>query len=181
MEKSFVELVRQTLKDAHDSLEGTMNDVTEEAAHWQPQGKALPLAVAYGHVIVSEDMILNGWIRKSKLLIDQGWSDKMGLNLPHPAMDADWEKNFVEWSKKLKMDLKKFKEYAQAVYKQSDDYLAGLTDKDLFEQKIDLSVWGLGDWTLGRFILRFMISHVDNLTGEISAVKGLQGLKGYPF
>ncbi len=181
MEKTFAEMIRQSLKDAHETLEGTMKDVTDTVAHYQPTGKALPIAAAYVHTIVSEDIMLNGWVRKIPPLADGEWSAKNGLSTPHPAMDQDWEKNYTEWTKTVKVDFAKFREYAAAVSKQTDDYLAGLTDADMVEKKVDLSAWQMGEWPLARFIIRFLISHVDSLTGEISTVKGLQGLKGYPF
>lgn len=181
MEKTIAEMLRQSLKDAHQTLEETMKDVTDEVAHFQPPGKALPIAAAYVHTIVSEDGMLNGWVRKMKPLADGEWATKNGLSIPHPAMDKDWEKNYTEWTKSVKVDLTKFKEYTQAVYKQSDDFLASLTDKDVINMKVDLSAWQMGEWPLARFIMRFLLSHVDSLTGEISTVKGLQGLKGYPF
>jgi hypothetical protein len=120
-------------------------------------------------------------VNKTKSLLEQGWAEKNGLSAQHPAMDADWEKNFAEWATTVKADLPKLKEYAKAVFQQSDEFFSGLKDQDLWDKKVDLSMWGLGEWPLIRFILRILISHVDSLTGEISAGKGLQGLKGYPF
>ena len=181
MKNTFAEMIRQSLKDTHETLESTMNGVTDEVAHWQPAGKALPIAAAYAHVIVSEDVMLSNWVKKTKSLVEGDWGSKLGLSAPHPAMDQNWEKNFAEWSKTVKVDLEKLKEYAQAVYKQSDEFLAGLSDKDMVNKKVDLSMWQMGEWPLARFVMRFLIGHVDSLTGEISAVKGLQGLKGYPF
>jgi hypothetical protein len=52
---------------------------------------------------------------------------------------------------------------------------------DLVEMKVDLSSMGEKEWPLGRFIIRYLLSHIDSLCGEISAVKGIQNLKGYPF
>ena len=181
MEKTFVQMMRESLQSAHETLEGTMQGATEEVLHWQPQGKALPVGAAYAHAVISEDLMLSGMVRKTKSLLDQGWIEKLGLSHPHPMMDESWEKNFAEWAKTVKMDLPKFKEYAKAVYKQSDEYLGTLTDKDLSEKKVDLSGWGLGEWSLGKFVMRLLMGHMDNLTGEVSAAKGLQGLKGYPF
>lgn len=181
MEKNIVNLVRQTLKDAHQTLEDTMKDVTSEVAHWKPQGKALPISAAYAHVVASEDVLLS-WIDKNiKPLVEQGWDKKLGLNIPHPPMDMDWEKNYTKWTKDVKVDLPKFREYAKAVYEKTDTFLEKLTDKDILEEKVDLSAWGLGKWSIARFIMRFLTGHADNLTGEISAAKGLQNRKGYPF
>ena len=181
MGKVIAAMFQQSLKDAHETLESTMKGVTEEVAHWYPQGKALPVGAAYTHALVSEDVMLNTWVRKATPLINAGWSKKMGLSIPHPPMDADWEKHFEEWTRAVRVDLPKLKEYAAAVYRESDEYLGSLTDSDLSEKKVDLSMWEMGSWPLGRFIMRFILSHVDSVTGEISAVKGLQGLKGYPF
>lgn len=181
MKHPMLELFRQALKDAHDALEGTMQGVDDKVAHWQPKGKALPVGAAYTHVVISEDLMLNNMIRNAKPLLDQGWSKKLNISHPHPTMDMIWETNFAKWVKEVKIDLPKLQKYAQAVYKQTDDYLATLSDKDLLEKKVDLSQWGLGEWQLGRFIMRIFMGHIDNLMGEISAAKGLQGLKGYPF
>lgn len=181
MDKHIAEIVRLSLSDAHETFEATMNGVDDKVAHFQPGGRAQSVAASYIHAVVSEDMLLTMFVTKAKPLYDGGWAKKMGLNVPHPPMDQNWEKNYQEWVKKVKVDLPKFKEYAQAVYKQSDEYLATLTDRDLVDHKLDLSMMQLGEWPLGRFIIRFLISHIDQMCGEISAVKGVQNLKGYPF
>ncbi len=181
MEKTFAEMLRQSLQDAHQTLEETMQGVTTEVAHFQPQGKALPIGAAYTHVLVSEDILLQNWVRKEKSLLESGWNMKMGISEPHPAMDEQWGTNYPSWVKSVKVDLPKLKAYGQAVYKQTDEFMTSLTDKDLVEMKVDLSSWGQGEWPLARFVIRYLLSHIDSLCGEISAVKGLQGLKGYPF
>ncbi len=180
MEKQFSDLFREVLKESHETLEATIGDATDVVLHYQPAGKALPVGAAYGHAVISEDMLLNGFVKKSAPLLDS-WKGKLGLSIPHPVMDQDWEKNFIEWQKNVKMDLAKFKEYAKAVYKQSDEFIAGHSDKELMEKQVDLSTWGLGNWSVAKFLMRMVIGHCDNLTGEVSAAKGIQGLKGYPF
>lgn len=174
-------MVRESLKDAHDTLENTMKDVDAKIAHYKPVGRALPIVVAYAHVAVSEDILLNSWALKKKSLLERGWDAKTGLSAPHPAMDQNWEKNYTEWSKTVKADLGKLRKYAQAVYANSDKILAGLNDNDMVDMKVDLSAWGMGEWPMARYVMRFLIGHVDSLCGEISAAKGLQNLKGYPF
>lgn len=181
MKNPITDLVRQTLKDAHDTLEATMQGVDEKVAHYKPQGKALPVGAAYAHVIASEDVLVSWIDSKVKPLVEQVWDTKLGLSHAHPAMDADWEKNYVKWIQEVKIDLPKLQEYAKAVYKKTDDYLATLNDSDMLQEKVDLTQWGMGKWTVARFVLRFMTGHADNLTGEISTAKGLQDLKGYPF
>lgn len=176
-----LEIAKTLLQDAHETLEGTMGGVNNEIANWQPEGKTLSVAAAYAHAVVSEDMLLNAMIRKSPLLIDQGWAEKMGLSEPHPAMGATWEQDFSVWVKNVKVDIEKLQTYGKAVFEQTEEYLSGLSEEDFLNKTVDLSGWGMGDYPLWRFVHRFVIGHTDNLSGEISAVKGMQNLKGYPF
>jgi hypothetical protein len=179
MDNTIALMLADSLKEIHENLEATMHGVTEEVAHYQPQGKALSIAAAYAHAVISED-VLSSMITHEKSLIEEGWGPKLGLNTPHPMMDGDWEKNFIEWSKAVRMDIAKFQEYAKAVYKKSEDFCSSLKDTDLTEQKVTMFA-SMGEWTVGKFIVMLFINHAANLTGEISAVKGLQGLKGYPM
>lgn len=181
MAKVFSEMARQSLKDAHQTLEDTMKDVTSKVAHYKPAGKALPIVAAYAHVIISEDLMLSSWALKKKALIEGAWAKKTGLSVMHPNMDQDWEKNYVEWIRVVKADMTQLRKYAKAVYAKTDREFAAMTDKDMTSLMVDLSGFGMGKWPMLRFTMRFLLSHVDSLTGEISTVKGLQGLKGYPF
>ncbi|WP_236601584.1 DinB family protein [Ktedonobacter sp. SOSP1-52] len=70
--------------------------------------------------------------------------------------------------------------YAQAVHAATDAYLATLTDEDL-ARVLDLTSVGFGQMTVGALLNRMVLGHVDNMTGEISVLKGLQGAKGYPI
>lgn len=176
-----LEMAKVLLQDAHETLEGTMSGVNDEIANWQPAGKALSVAAAYAHAVFSEDMLLNSMVRKGPMLVDMGWSDKMGLSKPHPMTTESWEQDFAQWAKDVRIEVSKLQEYAQAVYQQTNDYLESLSEDDFLKTNIDLSGWGMGDYPLWRFFHRFMIGHADNLTGEISSVKGIQNLKGYPF
>jgi hypothetical protein len=55
--------------------------------------------------------------------------------------------------------------------------LASITPEDL-ERKIDTPI---GELNLGQLLETFVIWHVNAHCGEISALKGCQGAKGYPF
>jgi hypothetical protein len=169
-------VLREQLKDSHDLLESTLADVTAEQAHWSPPGKANPLGASYAHVLMSEDMVINGLLRKQAPLAMGSWAGKLGVSEPHPAPGQDWN----PWARNVKIDLDALKEYGQAVFAASDEYLAALTDSEL-EQGVDLSGFGLGEkstaWVLGNVV----IAHVGEHCGEISCLKGLQGAKGYPF
>ncbi len=44
----------------------------------------------------------------------------------------------------------------------------------------DLSGVGMGQVMLAWILSREVVAHADDITGEISCLKGLQGRKGYP-
>jgi len=180
MANRTIKYIRESLKNARGTLEATMADVTEPVAHVDPAGTAHSIAATYAHVIASEDGIVNGMLKNTALLAATAFKNKTGLSLPHPEMNAEWEKNYKAWAKALVVNLAQLREYAQAVYKMTDEYLASLTDESL-EEPVDVSSIGMGQVTKAYIVDRFLVGHTDNITGEIAVLKGTQGLKGYPF
>jgi hypothetical protein len=88
--------------------------------------------------------------------------------------------DYVPWTRRVHIDLPALRQYAQAVYDNTDQYIAGCTPEDL-DKELDLSGVGGDRTTLGEALARRIVGHVDNIAGEISCLKGLQGLQGYPF
>ena len=58
-----------------------------------------------------------------------------------------------------------------------DAYLASIKDSNL-SRKIKLP---FGEQSLEWILNNVIVGHVHEFTGEISCLKGLQGLKGYPM
>jgi hypothetical protein len=46
---------------------------------------------------------------------------------------------------------------------------------------VDMSAFGMGERKAYDFIGNIIISHIHQIMGEISVLKGVQGLKGFPF
>jgi len=168
-----VQLLREQFNSAHSLMELTMKDVTVDAAHFNNTGKALPVGAAYAHAVAIEDLTISQLMH---LLPISHKKALTGLSEPMPAL-SEWEK-YEAWTKRVKIDLKKCKAYAKKVYKRSDEYLSLLKDREL-NKKIELS--GMGEYELFYILNNFILLHTANLTGEISAAKGVQGLRGYPF
>src|SRR4030065_711410 len=150
VERNVISLLREQLKTVHEILEGTMADVTPEAAHWIPPGVAMPIGATYAHVVVSQDGVINGMLKGGAPLFASSWAGKTGLSELPPEVDPkkpglpDWS----AWSRKVKVDLPAFRKYAQAVYAASDEYLATLRGKDL-DRAIELTALGVGQSTMG--------------------------------
>jgi hypothetical protein len=180
-ENGVVSMLRAQYKQAHDVLEGTMQGVTSELAHWNPGGTANPLGATYFHVLVSEDGMFNGMLQGGAPLCGSSWAGKTGASElpPMPGPGSEGLPSWDGWADQVKVDLTMMQAYAQAVYQATDDYLASLTDDDL-NHPLDLSAVGLGEQTVGS-LLSIMLANANWHTGEIACLKGLQGLKGYPF
>ena len=65
-------------------------------------------------------------------------------------------------------------------FAKTDAYLGSLTDADL-ERELDLTAMGFGKLSLGALLGTAVLANTFAHTGEISALKGIQGSKGYPF
>jgi hypothetical protein len=80
----------------------------------------------------------------------------------------------------VKVDVAACRAYAEAVYAASEAFLAG-ADEAVLNRSMDMSFVGMGVLPLATVFAVVVVGHLNNLTGEISAVKGMNGLKGYPF
>jgi hypothetical protein len=180
-EKKVVSFFREQLQAAHGLLEGTVSDVTSEQAHWSPQGNAMPLGALYAHVVLSEDGTVNGLFKKGMPLFAGAWANKTGVSElpPMPNPEAPGFPDWTEWSRRVKVDLAALRQYAEAVYGATDEYLASLTDDDL-NSPVDLSALELGEKTLGYVLINGVLGNAFTHCGEISCLKGMQGLQGYP-
>ena len=77
----------------------------------------------------------------------------------------------------IRTSLPALHEYAQVVTEAIQHWLATLTPEDL-EHKMESPV---GEVTLGQVLEAFVIWHINAHCGEISALKGCLGARGYPF
>jgi len=175
--QTVVDSIRAQFQAAHYGwLEPTMQGITPEQAHWQPLGgRVAPIGAQYAHHIAALDFLFLGFIRQQPPLAKTSFANKTGLSAPYPA-EADW----MVWAHSVQVDLEALRQYAQAAYASVDAQLAMLSDEDL-ATPIDMTPMGLGQQTLGSFLMNLLVLNAAAHTGEISVVKGLQGLQGYPF
>jgi uncharacterized damage-inducible protein DinB len=171
MSNTTTSFLRQQFKMAHDWLEGAMGDVNTAQAHYQPQGKVNPIGGQYGHVLVAEDVWL-AMIGGRKPVLASSHAGKTGLSEPPPEA-GEWS----AWARRVKVDLPAARAYAQAVYAATDSILGSLSDQDL-EKPFDMSSMGMGMQN-NAMALNLTLLNDFSHTGEISAIKGLQGSVGY--
>ena len=164
---------REGLRWAYELLEMVMADVTPELAHATPPGIANPLAAIYAHAVVDLDIIPNYLLQGKPALYQSAWAGKTGIS------DPQWQMTF-DWARSVQVDLPAARAYAKAAYESTDAYLASLSDSDL-NKEIDLTNVGFGLRSLSWCLNALVISHLNNMIGEVSVLKGIQGVKGYPF
>jgi hypothetical protein len=164
--------VRTTLREQMGALHGTLEAAIGDCAPATvakklPDAKINSIGAIYAHTVFTEDGLLNGLIRGAKpVYFTGGWAEKVGIEMPQGTMEPDWN---------ITLDLDLFRQYAQAVYAATDEYLANASDADL-EAVVDSGF--APPMPACSFIANLMAWHVGTHQGEISALKGVQGLEG---
>ncbi len=169
-----IELFRNQINISHEIVEGTVADLTAEQCDTPPGGKAHPIGATYAHLLTTEDFIVNMILRGQQPLMMGEWAGKSGMSAPPPGPGGD----AYGWATSVKVEIGQAREYAKAVYKATDDYLNSITPEDL---DAEIEVPGFGKNSRAYFLGIGALIHPANHVGEISALKGVQGAKGYPF
>jgi hypothetical protein len=168
-----IEAIRANIRWGNQIVDLVMADVTDEQARWLPPGAAHPVGAIYAHALLAQDGIVNGMLKGRAPRFATDWADRTGLESPQQNLTP-------EWSRGLRPDLAALRQYGQVVIADTEAYLDGLTADDL-DRTIDLSAFGLGEPTVGWILNALVAGHLNNMAGEISALKGVQGARGYPF
>jgi hypothetical protein len=173
---SKAELLTSQIQMAHMFLDGTCADIDQAQADNVPGGTAHPIGASLAHTALAEDVILNLMVRGSQPLALGEWKDKSGISEPEPG-DRTAE-NLLAWANRVKVDLPQFQPYAKAVLANTLEWVGSLSDEDL---EREVSVPGFPTQSVAGWITLAAIVHPSNHCGEVSALKGIQGAKGYPF
>jgi hypothetical protein len=170
-----VELTQYALGNAFGILNQVVSDLTQEQADWTPPGIANPIGATYWHTLSSTDDIVHTWIRgEAPLRQEEGWQEKvLTTSLPEPGEGGET----LAYMQAIRVDLASLHAYAENVAGVVQGWLASLTPEDL-ERKLQTPV---GEQSIAQVLETFVIWHINAHCGEIAALKGCQGVKGYPF
>jgi hypothetical protein len=160
-------------KTANDHLEATLADVTDELANTVPEKVVATIGAQYIHILTSEDAIVNALLKGGAPLFATQFAGKIGTAQPPELF------TWGEWGRTSKVNLAEARTYAQAVYSSVYEYLSAQTAASLGEI-VDLTAAGLGQMPRA-VVLEIALRQPYLHAGEISALKGLHGLKGYPI
>lgn len=170
-----IELLQFSLGNAFGILGQVTADLTQEQADWQPPGIANPIGATYWHTLLNIDYIVHKWCQKQEPLGETaGWRDKaLTVSAPEPEQGGDWQ----TYLRTIRVDLPVLHEFAKAMNGAIQGWLGTLAPEDL-ERKMETPI---GELNLGQLLETFVIWHINAHCGEISALKGCQDAKGYPF
>lgn len=168
------ELLQRQLELSHHTIEMTVAGASPEQLHHRADGTAMTIAANLAHIVAGEDRLLHFFVLKGTPLAEGEWKGRTGA-----SEDLAFGMDMGAWAQTVQVDMEQTLAYAHEVWKQTTDFLASRSDEDL-AQMVDFSAFGLGDLPMGT-AFSLIIANNNWHTGEISAMKGLQGLQGYPF
>ena len=166
----LVDFIRGQAESAIAMIEHSMNDLTEEVINYEAGGTSNTIAQLLAHMVSGQDLLIQDKIRGGGVTLhDTGWAEKTGVPKDRTLI---WQRD--AW----RMDLPGFNAYVQAVLANSRAYLESLTPAMLDEQH----AWIRGpEQPVHQLMRTIFINHALGHCGEISTLKGIQGLKGLPI
>jgi hypothetical protein len=149
-----------------------MQELTEECVNWEPPGTANVVSAILLHQAGTEDAIVQQALRGEPRIWDRDdWAEKTGVALV-PGRRGGWQE-----LKGQTVALAPIQAYAAAVHAATDAYLAALTDAELSREV----PWPFGGTRTVADMLALLVVHTVFHAGEVSALKGVQGVQGIPF
>ena len=154
------------LEQAFNLINGAAQGMDDKQYNWKPEGTCNPAGKNHVHALTSIDFFLN-FIAQGKPTLWQSFATEHGL--PQNPLEV--------WGYDGQISMDAVNAYGQKVQQSALDYLATLSDADL-DREVDTRFFGTQN--VG-FLLQLAGMHTVGHTGDIAALKGIQGLKGLPF
>ncbi len=155
-----VELLQVSLGAAFDILSSVTADVTQEQADWKPPGTANTIGSIYSHILTYVDYYVRTYFIEGK---------------PQPVTVESRPAEL--WMQDVQVDLSELHAYTEQVCSAAQNWLSSLAPEDLELRALTTA----GEINMGQAVELFVIWHINAHCGEIAALKGCQGLKGYPW
>lgn len=159
-------LLRQQSEMANSLMTQIFAEVTIEQSLWKPEGSTTnPIVSTFLHVYHVEDSIVHRASAGQPTVFEIGeWSERLQYD-PGAA-----------WSPIAHPDLPACRAYASAVHTFTREFLEGL-DPDSLEREIETP---RGPRPLVARLSLALVIHKLTHVGEIAALLGCQGVKGFP-
>ena len=165
--KDVINEFRLEARDSFAWLESIVADISPEQATSRPPGNANTIASTYAHIVRNVDEDINQHFFERPMLNEGEWRGRTGL-IPGRSDWGSRDEHRLAGAASL------WPGHPRVPHR--DD--GRLTEADL-DRDVDMSTPTLGMWK-GIEVVRLTVSrHVRMHGGEIAALKGIQGMKGY--
>lgn len=166
--------IQNSLANLHERLNEAVQDLSEEQINWRSNQGGNSIAFMIWHFARTEDNIIQFALqRKPTVWQDEGYAEKFGLDARAQGTGMTAEQAGAVRLPSGQAILP----YLKAVWTNTEDYVAGLSDAELTEE---IELRGLGKQPREALIGNTLMTHGYGHLGEIWYVKGLQGLPGSP-
>lgn len=162
------EYIKNSLAFAHRALADACNG-TYEQLHFVPPNGSHSIAWCLWHTARVEDLIINARSRRAPQVWNKQLADRCGL--PFEGMGTGMSDE--DATRLTIKDMDTFREYQQAVWTQTDDYLSSLTPEEL---EREMPTRDGGSETVAQGISLHMLGHFNGHRGEINFLRGMQGM-----
>jgi uncharacterized damage-inducible protein DinB len=163
--------IRRQFEQVRIHVDAAMQDMTDDLFNWIPPGTLNPISATFLHLTTAEDDFIQLTIqRKEPIWEEQEWSVKTGVITP-PGPRRGWNE-----FKGARVSYLPLMDYQKEVRSSTDAYIARLTDEEL-ERHVNM----FGNETSIANVLTTMVAHSSCHAGEISAIKGMYGVMGFPY
>ncbi len=165
------QLVKSQIAFAHQTFRGIMQDVNDAIAASVPAGNIQPIGPIAAHAVLSEDYFMSVAMGSSPIFQLEGWRPKLGVP------DAENTRLTDEVAAGTILNLEAFNEYATKVFASTEGWLEN-ADADALGREVDTPFGKMPALALAGGLVLY---HISEHSGEIAAIKGIQGMKGLPF
>jgi len=175
---NIIDFFRVEQKRLHQWLHAAVSDLTPGEWHRTGPGTGNNIAFLMWHCARTEDNILRFILQgRPPRWNEEGWHERLGLppRVQGTGMATDDARAFHITDTAL------FMEYAEAVWREYEDYLAAVQDGGAELSERVVTVKPLGELRAIQAIGQVCISHLFTHYGEIAYILGELGKKGQPI
>jgi hypothetical protein len=163
-------LLQKQIENMRYLQDSALQDLTNSQLAWVPPGTATPIGVIWLHMVATEDRFIAHLLGQPALWKSANWKEIFETE-KSPNIGKDWS-DF----QKAALTVEKLQSYMDAARVQTDAYFESISDESLDEL---VRFFTASDPTADVWVL--LIGHTLLHSGEIAAIKGVQGVKGLPF
>ena len=172
---SEIDFIRNSLESLHSTIDEAMEGLTQEQAHWRPDGNGNHIAFIAWHYTRTVDNIIRFVLQRRPTVWMEGkWDEKFGLDSKAQGTGMSREEAVALTIS----DIPAFGSFMKEVWKETQVYLDTVALEDLGRT---MTIRPHGEITLEQVLGTVLLTHGYTHLGEIWLLKGLQGLQGNPI